>query len=44
VFVGLVLNKPRTFDALEEAIVVALRSVTADDAANCIRHAGYAVP
>ena len=34
----------RTFEALEEAIVVALRSITADDATNCIRHAGYAVP
>ena len=30
----------RTFEALEEAIVVALRSITPDDAANCIRHAG----
>jgi transposase len=34
----------RTFDALEEAIVVALRTVTAEDTTNCIRHAGYAVP
>lgn len=34
----------RTFDALEEAIVEALRSITPTDAANCIRHAGYAVP
>jgi transposase len=34
----------RTFDALEDAIVVALRAVSPSDAANCIRHAGYAVP
>jgi transposase len=34
----------RTFQALEEAIVVALRSISPTDAANCIRHAGYAVP
>jgi transposase len=34
----------RTFDALEEAIVIALQAISADDAANCIRHAGYAVP
>lgn len=34
----------RSFEALEEAIVVALQSITPDDAANCIRHAGYAVP
>ena len=34
----------RTFEALEEAIVVALRSITPADATNCIRHAGYAVP
>jgi transposase len=34
----------RTFDELEEAIVVALRAVSASDAINCIRHAGYAVP
>jgi transposase len=34
----------RTLDALEEAIVIALRSVSPTDAANCIRHAGYAVP
>jgi hypothetical protein len=33
-----------TFEALEEAIVVALRSITPADAASCIRHAGYAVP
>ena len=31
------------FDALEEAIVIALGAVTATDATNCIRHAGYAV-
>lgn len=34
----------RTFDALEEAIVVALRAITPADATNCIRHAGYPVP
>ena len=34
----------RTFEALEEAIVIALRAVSPDDALNCIRHAGYAVP
>lgn len=34
----------RTFEALEDAIVVALRAITPNDAANCIRHAGYAVP
>jgi transposase len=34
----------RTFDELEEAIVVALRAVSSADATNCIRHAGYAVP
>ncbi len=34
----------RTFEALEEAIVAALRAVSPDDAAHCIRHAGYLVP
>jgi transposase len=34
----------RTFEALEEAIVIALRAVSPTDATNCIRHAGYAVP
>jgi transposase len=34
----------RTFDALEDAIVVALRAVSPTDAMNCIRHAGYSVP
>jgi hypothetical protein len=34
----------RTFEALEEAIVVALRSISSTDATHCIRHAGYAVP
>jgi transposase len=34
----------RTFEALEEAIVTALRSISPADATNCIRHAGYAVP
>jgi transposase len=34
----------RTFDALEDAIVVALRAITQDDMTNCIRHAGYVVP
>jgi len=34
----------RTFEALEEAIVVALRAISPSDAANCMRHAGYAVP
>ena len=34
----------RTFEALEEAIVIALRAVSSDDALNCIRHAGYDVP
>ena len=34
----------RTFEALEEAIVMALRSISPADASNCIRHAGYAVP
>lgn len=34
----------RTFDALEEAIVTALRAISSSDAINCIRHAGYAVP
>jgi hypothetical protein len=31
----------RTFEDLEEAIVIALRAVSPSDAANCIRHAGY---
>jgi transposase len=34
----------RTFEDLEEAIVIALRAVSPSDAANCIRHAGYVVP
>ncbi len=34
----------RTFEALEEAIVLALRAISSTDAVNCIRHAGYAVP
>jgi len=34
----------RTLEALEDAIVIALRAVTPSDATNCIRHAGYAVP
>jgi transposase len=34
----------RTFEALEEAIVIALRAVSSADALNCIRHAGYLVP
>jgi transposase len=34
----------RTFEALEEAIVFALRAISPTDAVNCIRHAGYAVP
>lgn len=33
----------RTFDELEEAIVVALAAISATDAANCIRHAGYTI-
>ena len=31
----------RTLDALDEAIVLALRSVSPNDAAGCFRHAGY---
>jgi transposase len=34
----------RTFEALEEAIVIALQAVSPTDALNCIRHAGYVVP
>jgi transposase len=34
----------RTFEALEEAIVTALRAVSASDATSSIRHAGYVVP
>jgi transposase len=33
----------RTFDELEEAIVVALSAISPTDAANCIRHAGYPI-
>ena len=33
----------RTFDDLEQAIVVALAAISASDATNCIRHAGYAI-
>ena len=33
----------RTFDQLEDAIVVALRAITPTDAINCIRHAGYLI-
>jgi transposase len=33
----------RTFDDLEEAIVVALAAVSPSDAANCFRHAGYLI-
>jgi transposase len=33
----------RTFEELEEAIVAALRAISPSDAANCIRHAGYAI-
>jgi len=33
----------RTLDALDEAIVVALRAVSASDAIGCFRHAGYSL-
>ena len=33
----------RTFDELEEAIVIALAAISSTDAANCIAHAGYSL-
>ena len=33
----------RNFEDLEQAIVVALAAISAADATNCIRHAGYAI-
>jgi len=34
----------RTFDELEEAIVIALAAISSTDATNCIAHAGYSLP